>query len=47
MLLGERFTNLAGFVMPAIFLVNNNIVEQRLIYIDLDINKIDAWIKKY
>jgi hypothetical protein len=45
MLLGERFTNLAGYVMPAIFLVNNSVVEQKLNYIELDIDKIDKWLK--
>ena len=47
MLLGERFTNLAGYIMPAIVLVDNSIVEQKLNYLELDIDKIDAWIKKY
>ena len=46
MLLGERFTDLAGFVMPAIVLVDNSIVEQKLNYLELDIDKIDAWLKK-
>jgi hypothetical protein len=46
MLLGERFTDLAGYVMPAIFLVNNSIVEQKLNYLELDIDKINVWLKK-
>ena len=44
MLLGERFVNLAGYSLPSIFLINNSIVEQKVNYIELDINKINSWI---
>jgi hypothetical protein len=46
MLNGERFINLAGFNLPAIFLVKNSIVEQKINYIELTIDKIDVWLKE-
>lgn len=41
---GRNFVYLAGLDMPAIFLVNNSVVEHWVNYIDLDQNEIEKWI---
>ncbi|MCW3104176.1 MAG: hypothetical protein JWO09_2616 [Bacteroidetes bacterium] len=46
MLLGRPFVYLAGTNMPAIYLVNNSMVEHDVNYIDLDQGEIEAWMKK-
>ena len=43
---GKSFIYLAGLEMPAIFLVNNSIVENRVSYFDLDQRQLELWIKK-
>jgi hypothetical protein len=45
-LLGKRFADLAGFVMPSIVFVNNSVVEEKTNYMNLNIEKINEWIKK-
>jgi hypothetical protein len=45
--LGERpFVYLAGLNLPAIYLINNSVVEFDLNYFTLDQNEIEAWLKK-
>jgi hypothetical protein len=46
MLLGRPFVYLAGTVMPAIYLVNNGVVEHDLDYMRLDQGEIEEWLKK-
>ncbi|MCW3072406.1 MAG: hypothetical protein JWO44_2296 [Bacteroidetes bacterium] len=46
MLLGRPFVYLAGTSMPAIYLVNNGMVEHDVNYIDLDQGEIEEWMKK-
>lgn len=47
MLLGRNFVYLAaGTSMPAIFLVNNSVVEHRVDYMSLDQTEIEKWLKK-
>jgi hypothetical protein len=45
-LLGRPFVYLAGTNMPAIYLVNNSMVEHDVNYIDLDQEEIEEWLKK-
>ena len=45
MLNGKSFVYLAGTIMPAIYLVNNEIVEHNLYYIDLDQEEVEKWMK--
>ena len=45
-LLGRSFVYLAGLNMPAIYMVNNSIVEHNVNYIDLDQGEIEKWMKK-
>lgn len=44
MLLGKNFILLAGTDMPAIYLVNNSIVEHVINYIDMDQTEIEKWL---
>jgi uncharacterized membrane protein YphA (DoxX/SURF4 family) len=44
MLLGRSFVLLAGTSMPAIYLVNNGIVEHVINYIDMDQTEIEKWL---
>ncbi len=46
MLLGKSFVFLAGFNMPAIYLINNSMVEQDVNYMDLDQKEIELWLVK-
>jgi hypothetical protein len=46
MLLGKPFVYLAGTNMPAIYLVNNSIVEHDVNYMDLDQKEVEAWLDK-
>lgn len=46
MLLGRNFVYLAGVNMPAIFLVNNSVVENKLNYLDLDQSEIEKWMNQ-
>jgi hypothetical protein len=47
MLLGKNFVYLAaGTNMPAIFLVNNSVVEHRVTYLELDQTEIESWLAK-
>jgi hypothetical protein len=46
MLLGKNFVYLAGTVMPAIYLVNDGVVEHAVNYIDLDQKEVEAWLAK-
>lgn len=45
-LLGKSFVMLAGTSMPAIYLVNNSVVENDINYIDMDQNEIEKWLKE-
>lgn len=44
MLLGKSFILLAGTSMPAIYLVNNSIVEHVINYMDMDQTEIEKWL---
>jgi hypothetical protein len=46
MLLGRSFVMLAGTNMPAIYLVNNSIVEHDVDYMSLDQGELEEWLKK-
>ena len=46
MLLGKNFVFLAGTNMPAIYLVNNSMVEHDVNYIDLDQKEVESWLEK-
>jgi len=46
MLLGRNFVYLAGTNMPAIYLINNSIVEHDVNYMDLDQKEVEAWLNK-
>lgn len=46
MLLGRDFTSLSGFSLPAIYWINNSVVEAKSTYIDLSQTQIEAWLKK-
>ena len=46
MLLGKNFVYLAGTNMPAIYLVNNSIVEHSVNYPDLDQKEVETWLDK-
>jgi hypothetical protein len=46
LLLGRNFIYLAGTKLPAIYLVNNSIVEYDVGYIDLDQQEIESWLNK-
>lgn len=43
---GKNFVYLAGLEMPAIYLVNNSVVEHWVDYIDLDQKEIEKWISQ-
>lgn len=43
---GRPFVYLAGLEMPAIFMVNNSIVENWVNYMQLDQTEIEKWLKK-
>lgn len=43
---GKSFVYLAGLNMPAIFLVNNSIVENWITYLDLDQAEVEKWLNK-
>lgn len=45
-LLGRNFVYLAGTNMPAIYMVNNSVVEHQVNYIDLDQEEIEKWMKE-
>ncbi|MES2593016.1 MAG: MauE/DoxX family redox-associated membrane protein [Bacteroidota bacterium] len=45
-LLGRNFIYLAGTSMPAIYMVNNSVVEHDVNYIDLDQEEIEKWMGK-
>ena len=45
-LLGRNFVYLAGTTMPAIYMVNNSIVEHVVNYIDLDQSELEKWLLK-
>ena len=48
MLLGKNFVLLArGTNMPAIYLINNGVVEARLNYQSLEQDEIEKWFSKY
>lgn len=42
---GKNFVYLAGLTMPAIYLINNSIVENRVDYIQLDQFEIEKWLE--
>jgi len=46
LLLGPRFVSLAGYNMPSIVFVNNSVVEQKVNYININLNGINEWLKK-
>lgn len=46
MLLGRNFIMLAGTSMPAIYLVNNSVVEHDINYMDMDQDEIEKWLKE-
>jgi hypothetical protein len=46
MLAGRPFIYLAGTDMPAIYLVNNSMVENEMDYINLDQTELEEWLKK-
>jgi len=46
LLSGRSFVYLAGTRIPAIYLVNNSMVESELNYIELDQGEIEAWLKR-
>jgi hypothetical protein len=46
MLLGKNFVFLAGTNMPAIYLVNNSMVEHDVNYMDLDQKEVESWLDK-
>ncbi len=43
---GKNFVYLAGIDMPAIFMVNNSVVENWINYMQLDQSEIEIWLKK-
>jgi hypothetical protein len=43
---GKNFVYLAGLKMPAIYLVNNSVVENWVDYIHLDQSEIEKWLAK-
>ena len=43
---GRNFVFLAGLDMPRIFLINNEIIEFDINYIDLDQSEIEKWLQK-
>ncbi len=43
-LLGRSFVYLAGTNMPAIYMVNNSIVEHQVNYMDLDQGEVEKWL---
>lgn len=45
-LLGRSFVYLAGTNMPAIYMVNNSVVEHDVNYMDLDQEEIEKWVKE-
>jgi hypothetical protein len=46
MLLGRPFVYLAGTDMPAIYLVNNSVVEHVVSYLSLDQTELEEWLKE-
>lgn len=46
MLLHHPFIYLAGTEMPAIYLVNNSVVEHQVDYVTLDQTQVEDWLKK-
>lgn len=46
MLLGRNFIFLAGTSMPAIYLINNSVVEHELDYMNMDQKEIEKWIRE-
>ncbi|TAL57946.1 MAG: hypothetical protein EPN85_12780 [Bacteroidetes bacterium] len=45
-LLGKNFVFLAGTNMPAIYLINNSMVEHEVNYLDLDQKEVEFWLDK-
>ncbi len=45
MLLGKNFIFLAGTNLPAIYLVNNSVVEHEINYMNMDQREIENWLK--
>ncbi len=45
MLLGRNFVYLAGTNMPAIYLVNNSVVEHEINYMDMDQAELEKWLQ--
>ena len=43
---GKSFVYLAGLDMPAIFMVNNSVVENWINYMQLDQSEIEKWLAK-
>jgi hypothetical protein len=43
---GQRFIDLAGYVMPSIVFLNNSVVEQKTDYLNLSEKKLKLWYKK-
>lgn len=43
---GKNFVYLAGLDMPAIFMVNNSVVEHWITYLQLDQSEIEKWLAK-
>jgi hypothetical protein len=43
---GKSFVYLAGLQMPTIYLVNNEIVENWITYLDLDQSEVEKWLTK-
>jgi hypothetical protein len=43
---GKNFVYLAGLKMPAIYLVNNSVVENWVDYMHLDQSEIEKWLAK-
>jgi len=46
-LLGRNFVFLAGTNMPAIYMVNNSVVEHDVNYMDLDQGEVEKWLGSY
>ena len=40
------FVYLAGVEVPAIYMVNNSVVEHKIYYVDLDQGEIEKWMKE-
>lgn len=46
MLLGERFVRLSGLNLPAIYLLNNGVVEEKIKYVQLNEDSLVTWVNR-